>query len=222
MLTCLSLALIIPILGCSNFKEGQQSTYFGPRLIITVGQNSAKWYPEDKDNQYTNVPQMVIEAITPVVCSNTSDGEFSGSHCALSQNVLLPERILFRYGKWLSEKEEYRQFPPIPEEEYANLPLLVDNYESRAAFEKAKDDFYEKLFSIPKYKAVREAKIASKEAINWHTYTFYPRKAMKKYENLSPYNRIRSSVVEYDIDFNPNFTVTTEEYLRYLDPVEIK
>lgn len=222
MLINLGLVLTIPLLGCSNFKEGEQSTRFGPGLIVTVGQNPAKWFPEDKENNYTTIPQMIIEATTPVVCSNTPDGKFDVSHCALSQEIPLPEKIEFRYGKWLSENEEEQQFPPIPREEYTNLPRLVDNYESRAAFEKAKDKFYERLFNIPKYKAVREAKRASKEAIDWHTYTFYPRKVMQKYDNLSPYNYARSSFVHYDITFNPDFTVTTDEYIRYLSSPTIK
>ena len=222
MLINLGLVLTIPLLGCSNFKEGEQSTRFGPGLIVTVGQNPVKWFPEDKENNYTTIPQMIIEATTPVVCSNTPDGKFDVSHCALSQEILLPEKIVFRYGKWLSEDEEYEQFPPIPREVFVDEPLLEENYESKAAFESAKDDFYENLFNIPEYKAVREAKLASKEAIDWHTYTFYPRKVMQKYDNLSHYNYARSSFVHYDITFNPDFTVTTDEYIRYLSSPTIK
>ena len=219
MLINLGMVFTMSLLGCSNFKEGEQSTRFGPSLIVTVGQNPVKWYPEDKENNYTTIPQMIIEATTPVVCSNTPDGKFDSSQCALSQKIPLPEKIVFRYGKWLSENEEYEQFPPIPREEYANLPRLVDDYKSRAAFEKAKNDFYEQLFNVPKYKAMREAKRASKEAIDWHTYTIYPQEIMQKLDKERSTHPMSTSEVTVILTFYDDFSVTVSNNLRYLDAI---
>lgn len=221
LLTGLGLLLVMPAQGCTNLKEGEQSRRFGPSLTVFVGSNRAKWYPEHKKNNYKDIPQMVIETLTPVECNNTSDNKFTSSHCALSQDVPLPEKIVFRYGKWISPREERRLFPPLSQDIKQNAPDVKD-YDTIEQWREATNAYHQAAYSLPKYQAIKKARSASKEAIDWHTYTFYPREVMKKYDNLSPYNAMRTSIVQYRITFNPDMTVTTHEYLRYLDPAVFK
>ncbi|MBP3947039.1 hypothetical protein [Psychrobacter sp. K31L] len=190
--------------------------------MMTIFLHDEHYYEalEAEDPSYLDAePQIIIQPLSDVVCTNekSSDYKFVGSQCALSREVSLPEKIEFRYGKWLSVDEERRQFPPIPDEEYTNEPLLVDNYESRAAFEKAKDHFYEQLFSIPKYKAMREAKRTSKDAIDWHTYTIYPQKIMQKYDKEHSTHPMSTSEVTIVLTFHDDLSITISDNLKYLN-----
>ena len=192
--------------------------------MMTIFLHDEHYYETLKaeDSGYLDAePQIIIQSLSDVVCTNekSSDYKFVGSQCTLSREVPLPEKIEFRYGKWLSVDEERRQFPPIPREEYTNLPRLVDNYESRAAFEKAKDDFYERLFNIPKYKAMREAKRASKEAIDWHTFTIYPQKIMQKYDKERSIHPMSTSEVTVILTFYDDLNVTVSDNLKYLNAI---
>lgn len=193
----------------------------GPTLIIQVQQEHIYTDVSDKDSfEYDTEVKIIIEAITPVTCTNETNGKFENSHCALDEDKPLPEKIEFRYGVWLSNEEADKLYPPIPFEAYDN-DHNSDDYKDMDEYLAADEAFREKIFNKPEYKQVREAKRAAMEReIDWHTHTIYPRQIMQKYhDNMSFVNRLRASRVDYNITFHYDMSVTEkEDEILYLDP----
>lgn len=57
------------------------------------------------------------------------------------------------------------------------------------------------------------------QEIDWHTHTIYPRQIMHKYhDDIGFVNRMRASIVYYNLTFHYDMSVTEEDRILYLDP----
>uniref|UniRef100_UPI00047686B1 hypothetical protein n=1 Tax=Psychrobacter lutiphocae TaxID=540500 RepID=UPI00047686B1 len=95
-----------------------------------------------------------------------------------------------------------------------------DDYGSLQEYLKADEAFRKKVFNKPEYKKVREAKFAAMEReIDWHTYTIYPRQILEKYhKQMGVINRMRASIIYYELTFHYDMSVTEKDNILYLDP----
>lgn len=192
----------------------------GPTLIIQVQQEHIYKDASDKDSfEYDTEAKIIIEAITPVTCTNETNGKFENSHCALDEDQPLPEKIEFRYGVWLSNEEADKLYPPTPYEDFGNNHYSED-YESMDEYLAEYEIFRRKINNEPKYKKIQEAKrTAMENETDWHTYTIYPRQMMQKYHNdMGFINRLRASIVYYNLTFHYDMSVTEKDSILYLDP----
>ena len=216
-----ALLLSVSLLSMSCSEAGLTDKFArGPTLNIQLEQEHIYTDPLDKDSlEYNTEPKIIIEAITPVTCNSGNGDDFAEGGCALDEDQPLPEKIEFRYGVWLSNKESDKLYPPIPFEAYDN-DHNSDDYKDLDEYLAADDAYREKIFNKPKYKKIREAKLdAMEQQIDWHTHTIYPRQIMQKYHNdMGFVNRLRASIVYYDITFHYDMSVTEKDNILYLDP----
>ena len=192
----------------------------GPTLKIQVEQEHIYTDVSDKDSfEYDTEPRIIIESLTPVICKGGNNDDFLAGSCAFDEDKPLPEKIEFRYGVWLSNEEADKRFPPIPFEAYENLPDDRD-FKTLDDWLEARDEFRTKVFNKPEYEKVREAKRAAMDQeIDWHTHTIYPRQIMQKYhDDMGFVNRMRASIVYYNLTFHYDMSVTEEDRILYLDP----
>lgn len=212
------LLISISILSISCSKIGlTDKVARGPTLKIGLWQGDfvSKQSGTELSSYYTK-PQIIIEPLTPVTCTN---GELEVMHCVLDEDQPLPEKIEVRYGLWVSDEEADKRFPSIPDEAYENGPD-DRNFKTLDEYLKADEAFREQIYNQPQYKKTREAeRVAMEREIDWHTYTIYPRQMMQKYhDDMSFINRMRASIVYYDITFHYDMSVTEEDSILYLDP----
>ena len=192
----------------------------GPTLKIQVEQEHIYTDVSDKDSfEYDIEPRIIIESLTPVICKGGNNDDFLAGSCAFDEDKPLPEKIEFRYGVWLSNEEADKRFPPIPFEAYENLPDDRD-FKTLDDWLEARDEFRTKVFKKPEYKKIREAKFAAMEReIDWHTHTIYPRQIMQKYhDDMGFINRMRASIVYYNLTFHYDMSVSEKDRILYLDP----
>lgn len=227
-LICFSLIFLFPLTSsCSlekikSLSNNEHIQKLGPTLMIELDQEHLYPVQQETDSSYFDKePQIIIEPITPVICTNETDGKFIGSQCALSETQPFPEKIVFRYGVWITKEEENRLFPPLSEEILENSPES-GSYSSDEEWHKADKAYFAKIYNMPKYKSIEEARLKSKNTIKWHNFTIYPRQIMQKYENMSLKNAIRPSILYYDITFKYDNSVNIKEHLQYLDEIEPK
>lgn len=219
LIKALLISMSILSMSCSNAGLTDRVAR-GPTLNVQLEQ--AHLYPEriKTDSSYADTePRIIIEPLTPVVCNSGNGNDFGEGSCALDEDFPLPEKIEFRYGKWLSNEEAGKRYPPIPFEAYEN-DHNSDNYENMSEYLAADKAFREKIRNQPKYKKIREAKRAAMEReIDWHTHTIYPRDIMQKYhDDMGFVNRLRASIVYYTITFHYDMSVTEKDRILYLDP----
>lgn len=192
----------------------------GPRLHIHVEQEHLNPELIKTDSSYYDTePRIIIEPLTPVTCNSGNGDDFGEGSCALDNKQPIPEKIEFRYGVWISREEADKRFPPIPNEAYENGPDDRD-FETLDDWLEARDAYRNKVFNQPKYKKVREAKFAAMEReIDWHTYTIYPKQILEKYhKEMGVINRMRASIIGYELTFHYDMSVTEKDNIQYLDP----
>lgn len=202
-----------------SLSDNEHIQKLGPTLMIELDQQHLFPKEQETDSSYFDKePQIIVEAITPVFCTNETDGTFTGSQCALSETEPLPEKIVFRYGVWITKEEENKLFPPLSEEILENSPDS-GKYSSDEEWRKAHKAYFDKIYNMPKYKEIELARQKSKNAIKWHTYTIYPKRIMQKYEGMSLKDAVRSSIIYYDLIFNYDHSVSVKEKLQFLDDI---
>lgn len=221
MVNLTKVMLLILAMLSSSCSEANltDKIYRGPSLIVVLKQEYLQVeLSKIEGANYNGDPNIIIEAVTPVVCRNYRDGKF-GSDCAFDDDKPLPEKIEFRYGVWLSNEEADKRYPPVPFEAYEN-DHNSDDYESMDEYLAADEAFRRQITNKPEYKKIREAKRAAMDKdIDWHTYTIYPREIIQKYhDEMGLINRLRASIVYYTITFHYDMSVTEKDEIMYLDP----
>ena len=201
-----------------SIADNQYTKDLGPNLIINFRQQHTLTEKDAAESGYSDKePQVIIQPLTSVNCVDAVGGIFSSNHCILSKKEPLPEKIDFRYGVWISKEEENHQFPPISDEIILNAPQHRD-FDNDDEWNKAAEAYYKKIYNSTNIKSIEAAKAASINNISWKTYTIYPKKVMKKYEDMNLINAMRASSVYYQLIFNFDSSVTIDERLVYLDP----
>lgn len=174
-------------------------------------------------NVYTD-PQVFIQAITPVKCEDYGTGndyKESISSCTLIKP--LPKDLTLRYGKWLTPKEEEKQFPEPPYADYRAKAPNPDNYKTYQEWKKASNNYWQQVEQLPQFKAYNLARKKSIDSIQWRTITIHPKAMMDKYKGKTPYEEVksfprklpylRSTELTLFITVNPDMSVTlTEDY----------
>ena len=202
-----------------SLSDNEHIQKLGPALMVQLDQQHLFPKEQETDSSYFDKePQIIVEAITPVFCTNETDGKFIGGQCALSETEPLPEKVVFRYGVWITKEEENKLFPPLSEEILENS-IDRGKYSRDEEWRKAHKAYFDQIYNMPKYKEIELARQKSKNAIKWHTYTIYPKRIMKKYEGMSLKDAVRPSIIYYDLIFNYDHSVSVKEKLQFLDDI---
>ncbi|WP_033427087.1 hypothetical protein, partial [Psychrobacter lutiphocae] len=98
LIKTLLLSISILTTSCSNAGLVDKVAR-GPTLKIVKQQEHLR-----PQGDYRKEPDIIIDVVTPVTCTNYPDGMF-GSDCILDNKQPIPEKIEFRYGVWISNEE---------------------------------------------------------------------------------------------------------------------
>ena len=208
-------ALLLATSACSADNATQDSLMSAFRIdrdfVIEVDAIEPDDYDESK-------PQVIIQSLTPLKCSNTVIDKPSThwEHCYVT-NDPLPKEITIRYGTWMSRQDDDRLYPDPPK----FRPMGDDEY--YRDYESKEDAYYEAMYKLPKYKKIEEARTAAIEKIDWHTYTIHPQQLMDKYKykipkgeksyRLTPYSW--STVLWVTLNIEPDMSVKVDEDYRF-------
>lgn len=175
-------------------------------------------YVKGQDGYDINKPQVIIESLTSIKCSNTviDKASIHWEHCYVT-NDPLPKEITFRYGTWISRQDEDRLYPEPPP-----FRPMSDNEDHRD-YNSSEDTYYEAMYKLPKYKKIEEARQESIEKIDWHTYTIYPQQLMDEYKYKIPEGKKWYRITPYSwstklwvkLVVQPDMSVIVEKDYRF-------
>ena len=138
-----------------------------------------------------------------------------GTHCTF-QPKDIPEKVVIEYARFMSSKESVKRF--YGHHEFADNEYGVLYYSPEG---KVYNGEYGGRTAYVSSGKQRQAKaIAQLTPSAWHTFTFYPKQLLKKYQGVTPEygSAITSGFAKklvYTLSMQPDSTIKTEETYSY-------